>query len=88
MMRWYETHQESPYPNKAEKEQMAKEGGISVTQVKSWFANKRNRNNNTRPKVQKRQMEERLMDICHQLARDAKQPSMFSKNRRNFAWDT
>jgi hypothetical protein len=32
MMRWYETHQESPYPNKAEKEQMAKEGGISVTQ--------------------------------------------------------
>lgn len=76
MMNWYETHQESPYPNKAEKEQMAKEGGISVTQVKSWFANKRNRNNNTRPKVQKRQMEERLMDICHQLARDAKQPSM------------
>ena len=76
MMKWYESHQESPYPKKEEKEQMAKEGGISVTQVKSWFANKRNRNNNTRPKVQKRQMEERLLDICHQLARDAKQPSM------------
>ncbi|XP_063418624.1 uncharacterized protein LOC134701406 [Mytilus trossulus] len=76
MMTWYETHRDSPYPNKAEKDQMAKDGGISVTQVKSWFANKRNRNNNTRPKVQKRQMEERLMDICHQLARDAKHPSM------------
>lgn len=75
MTEWYDIHEENPYPSKSEKELMAKEGGISVTQVKSWFANKRNRSNNTKPKVQKRQMTERLLDICHQLARTAKQPT-------------
>ncbi|XP_061172589.1 uncharacterized protein LOC133181949 [Saccostrea echinata] len=76
MTEWYEAHEENPYPSKSEKEIMAKEGGISITQVKSWFANKRNRSNNTKPKVQKRQMTERLLDICHQLARTAKQPTL------------
>ena len=73
---WYEDHLDNPYPSKAEKEMMAKEGGLTLTQVKSWFANKRNRSNNTKPKVQKRQMSERLLNICHQLARSAKAPSM------------
>ncbi|XP_021378490.1 uncharacterized protein LOC110466369 [Mizuhopecten yessoensis] len=76
MMSWYESHRENPYPTKVEKELMAKLGGITVTQVKSWFANKRNRNNNTRPKVQKRQMTERLMNICHELARNSQNPTM------------
>ncbi|XP_069117701.1 uncharacterized protein [Argopecten irradians] len=76
MMSWYESHRENPYPTKVEKEMMAKLGGITVTQVKSWFANKRNRNNNTRPKVQKRQMTERLMNICHELARNSQHPTM------------
>ncbi|XP_060062996.1 uncharacterized protein LOC132543504 [Ylistrum balloti] len=76
MMSWYESHRENPYPSKVEKEMMAKLGGITVTQVKSWFANKRNRNNNTRPKVQKRQMTERLMNICHELARNSQNPTM------------
>lgn len=76
MTEWYDRHEENPYPSKSEKEIIAKEGGISVTQVKSWFANKRNRSNNTKPKVQKRQMTERLLDICHQLARSAKQPTL------------
>lgn len=76
MTEWYDKHEENPYPSKAEKEVMSREGGISITQVKSWFANKRNRSNNTKPKVQKRQMTERLLDICHQLARGAKQPTM------------
>ncbi|KAL8590346.1 hypothetical protein ACOMHN_006462 [Nucella lapillus] len=48
---------------------MAVEGGISTMQVKSWFANKRNRSNNTRPKVQKRAMEEKLMQIYNQLSK-------------------
>lgn len=73
---WYENHLDNPYPSKSDKDKMAALGGISVTQVKSWFANKRNRSNNTRPKVQKRQLEDQLLTLCHQLARDAKAPSM------------
>lgn len=74
MTDWYEEHLENPYPTKAEKEDLAKRGGITLGQVKSWFANKRNRSNNTRPKKQKKEMEGRLLDICHQLARDASKP--------------
>ena len=36
-------------------------------QVKSWFANKRNRTNNTKPKVQVRAMEEKLKEVCQDL---------------------
>lgn len=74
MNEWYEEHAENPYPTKAEKDDIAKRGGISLAQVKSWFANKRNRSHNTRPKKQKKEMEGRLMDICHQLAIDASKP--------------
>ncbi|KAH3887410.1 uncharacterized protein LOC127843832 [Dreissena polymorpha] len=74
MNEWYQTHSENPYPNKAQKEELSKRGGITIAQVKSWFANKRNRSNNTRPKKQKLEMEGRLMEICHQLARDAQKP--------------
>ena len=66
---WYRQHEENPYPSKDEKERMAREGGITTMQVKSWFANKRNRSNNTRPKVQKRAMEEKLMQIYNQLSK-------------------
>ena len=72
---WYIKNKENPYPTKAEKDKIAKDGGITLAQVKSWFANKRNRSNNTRPKKQKLEMEGRLMEICHQLARDASKPS-------------
>lgn len=75
MNEWYEQHLENPYPTKAEKEELARRGGITLGQVKSWYANKRNRSNNTRPKKQKKEMEGRLMDICHQLARDASKPN-------------
>ncbi|KAK7505433.1 hypothetical protein BaRGS_00003178 [Batillaria attramentaria] len=65
---WYCRNEENPYPTKEEKERMAFEGSITTMQVKSWFANKRNRSNNTRPKVQKRAMEEKLMQICRKAA--------------------
>lgn len=74
MTDWYLSNSANPYPSKAVKEELARNGGISLAQVKSWFANKRNRSNNTRPKKQKQEMEERLMEICHQLARDACKP--------------
>lgn len=75
MNNWYQQNSENPYPSKAEKEELARRGGITLAQVKSWFANKRNRSNNTRPKKQKIEMEGRLMEICHQLARDARKPN-------------
>lgn len=48
---WYEEHVINPYPSEDEKQLLAHHCGISVTQVKSWFANKRNRTNNTKRQV-------------------------------------
>ena len=48
---WFEAHIANPYPSEEEKSQLAYRCGISVGQVKSWFANKRNRTNNTRKQV-------------------------------------
>ena len=48
---WFEAHVDNPYPTEEEKQQLAFQCGISVSQVKSWFANKRNRTNNTRKQV-------------------------------------
>lgn len=48
---WYEEHVINPYPSEDEKQLLAQHCGISVTQVKSWFANKRNRTNNTKRQV-------------------------------------
>jgi hypothetical protein len=50
MKKWYTDHSENPYPNDDERREMAQMGCISENQVKAWFANKRNRSNNTRPK--------------------------------------
>ena len=75
MNSWYEQNLSNPYPTKAQKELLAEQGGINVSQVKSWFANKRNRSNNTRPKKQRKVMEDQLMNICHQLAQDARKPN-------------
>ncbi|KAI3378495.1 hypothetical protein SNEBB_008583 [Seison nebaliae] len=54
MNSWYLDHEELPYPSEVEKERLASEGGITMQQVRAWFANKRNRCNNTRPKKQRR----------------------------------
>lgn len=48
MKQWYDNHTSDPYPNDAERRIIAEEGKISEIQVKSWFANKRNRENNTK----------------------------------------
>ncbi|XP_064597442.1 uncharacterized protein LOC135463908 [Liolophura sinensis] len=48
---WYNHHLHNPYPTDEEKLQLAMQGGITVSQVKSWFANKRSRTNNTRRQV-------------------------------------
>ncbi|XP_062573442.1 uncharacterized protein LOC134235321 [Saccostrea cucullata] len=48
---WYEANRENPYPSDEVKSELAKRTGISEQQVKSWFANKRSRANNTRKQV-------------------------------------
>jgi len=67
MTEWYESHLDNPYPTPIEKEVMAEQGQISVSQVKAWFANKRNRSMNTKPKREKQKLEQQLNLICQQI---------------------
>ncbi len=46
--RWYREHIEYPYPTEEEKQQLSQQAGLALAQVTCWFANKRNRSNNTR----------------------------------------
>lgn len=64
MSAWYEKHINNPYPSEDDKDMLAREGGLSLGQVKAWFANKRNRTSNTKPKKQKQQVEKKLLSIC------------------------
>eukprot|EP00108_Taenia_solium_P011467 TsM_000207400 transcript=TsM_000207400 gene=TsM_000207400 len=61
---WYETNTEWPYPSKAEKQLMASAGGITIEQVNSWFANRRNRSQNTRPKKNMIKLVDALSVLC------------------------
>lgn len=45
---WYEKHLEHPYPTGTVIDDLANQGNVTIEQVKKWFANKRNRCNNTR----------------------------------------
>ena len=45
---WYDEHLSYPYPTDDEKKTLADVAGLTISQVTCWFANKRNRNNNTR----------------------------------------
>jgi hypothetical protein len=44
---WYAEHFEHPYPSDETIGRFVRTGGITVTQVKKWMANKRVRSNNT-----------------------------------------
>ena len=48
MEAWYERNLEHPYPVHDDIVAIAEKGAITTEQVKKWFANKRNRSNNTR----------------------------------------
>ncbi|XP_067654426.1 uncharacterized protein [Haliotis asinina] len=43
MEKWYHEHLNNPYPTQTEAEDMANKGGISLSQVRKWFSNKRHR---------------------------------------------
>ncbi|KAM7541499.1 hypothetical protein Aperf_G00000022378 [Anoplocephala perfoliata] len=61
---WYRSHLDRPYPNKEEKMRMAVAGDITETQVGSWFANRRNRSNNTRPKQNMKRLKGAIASLC------------------------
>jgi hypothetical protein len=42
---WFKQHEHHPYPNFLEKEKLAKQTGLTLTQVNYWFTNKRRRTN-------------------------------------------
>ncbi len=44
---WYQLNFDHPYPNDAAVHQLAKDGNITITQIKKWMANKRVRSFNT-----------------------------------------
>jgi len=48
----YDANIDNPYPTEHEAQLMAQQGAITARQVKAWFANKRTRLFNTRPKRQ------------------------------------
>ncbi|KAH9286459.1 hypothetical protein ECG_01910 [Echinococcus granulosus] len=64
MDEWYRAHLDRPYPNKEEKLRMAIAGDITETQVGSWFANRRNRSNNTRPKQNMKRLKAAIWALC------------------------
>ena len=43
---------------------------MSLAQVKAWFANKRNRTLNTKPKRQRSRLQQQFNTLCEQLATD------------------
>ncbi|XP_067654433.1 uncharacterized protein [Haliotis asinina] len=43
MEKWYLEHLNNPYPTQTEAEDIANKGGISLSQVRKWFSNKRHR---------------------------------------------
>lgn len=45
--KWFEEHNDKPYPTKKEKEELAKCCKITIKQVSTWFNNKRYRSNCT-----------------------------------------
>ncbi|XP_053384901.1 uncharacterized protein LOC128550258 [Mercenaria mercenaria] len=51
MQTWYEENLENPYPSREVTLSMASEGGVTVEQIRKWFANKRNRSRNNKLKA-------------------------------------
>lgn len=43
---WLMNHRHDPYPSVVEKQQLAKVSGLTISQVKTWFANARRRSKN------------------------------------------
>ncbi|CAH8523860.1 unnamed protein product [Schistosoma bovis] len=67
MESWYTNHVDNPYPTTAEKEELAALGGITVIQVSSWFANRRTRTANTKPKKNRRKLYHQIYQLAVEI---------------------
>jgi hypothetical protein len=65
---WYQQHEHNPYPTDKDKTQLASAAGLTHAQVKAWFANKRNRSLNTKPKRHQQLLTAQLAASLHHLA--------------------
>ena len=77
MQKWYSSNEEHPYPSYETAEVMATAGGLTVEQVKKWFANKRKRLGNTKKHcdIAARRKTTRKLEphVMASLARDARE---------------
>ena len=60
---------------------MSEECGITVKQVNSWFCNRRNRSQNTKPKRIKRQLEQEISNVFNELVKNPNQTQVIEKIR-------
>jgi hypothetical protein len=47
LKKWYEIHQDYPYPTRREKETLIEKTGLTIVQVNSWFSNERRKKRNS-----------------------------------------
>ena len=67
---WFESHINHPYPTSEDKQRLAEDCGITSKQVNSWFCNRRNRSQNTKPKRIKRQLEKEISNVFNELVQN------------------
>ncbi|KAA3676760.1 uncharacterized protein DEA37_0010623 [Paragonimus westermani] len=70
MEHWFYGHLDHPYPSVEEKIRLAELGGITVQQVCSWFANRRTRTSNTRPKKCRYLFFKKLQELSSELEKE------------------
>lgn len=79
---WFEAHINHPYPTTEEKHRLAVECKITVKQVNSWFCNRRNRSQNTKPKRIKRQLEKEIANVFNELVQNPNKTQVIEKMRK------
>lgn len=82
---WYMNHINNPYPSDTEKQELANRCNISLSQVKSWFANKRNRSNNTKRQVPNYFIHKypEYSHIVHMVGQKREEERMLKRRRMN-----
>ena len=78
---WFESHISHPYPTATEKHRLADESGISLKQVNSWFCNRRNRSQNTKPKRIKRHLAQEISNVFNELVKNPNKNQVIEKFR-------
>jgi hypothetical protein len=80
---WFESHINHPYPTTEEKQRLADDCGITTKQVNSWFCNRRNRSQNTKPKRIKRQLEKEISNVFNELVQNPNRTQKVIEKIRN-----